>query len=107
MMAIIEKNNGNHEINYEEELIIVLDGIQDPGNLGTILRTIDSVNLSQVILSKNSVDPYSPKVVRSTMGAIFRVKIIEAEDLIQTLKNIKKHKYKILATSLERNTKHI
>ena len=70
------------------------------GNLGTILRTIDSSGLSQIILSKNSVDAYNPKVVRSTMGAIFRVKIIEAENLVETLKNLKKHKYKIIATSL-------
>ena len=56
--------------------------------------------LSQIVLSKTSVDAYNPKVVRSTMGAIFRVKIIESENLIQTLKNIKKHKFKIVATSL-------
>ena len=56
--------------------------------------------LSQIVLSKTSVDAYNPKVVRSTMGAIFRVKIIESEDLIQTLKNMKKHKFKIVATSL-------
>ena len=56
--------------------------------------------LSQIVLSKTSVDAYNPKVVRSTMGAIFRVKIIESEDLVQTLKNMKKHKFKIVATSL-------
>ena len=56
--------------------------------------------LSQIVLSKTSVDAYNPKVVRSTMGAIFRVKIIESEDLIQTLKNMKKHKFKVVATSL-------
>ena len=61
---------------------------------------MDSVGLTQVILSKTSVDVYNPKVVRSTMGAIFRVNIIEAEDLTSTLKNMKKHKYKIVATSL-------
>ncbi|MCI9365984.1 MAG: RNA methyltransferase [Clostridia bacterium] len=58
------------------------------------------LGLSQIILSKTSVDAYNPKVVRSTMGAIFRVKIIEAENLVETLKNIKKHKFKVVATSL-------
>ena len=100
MIAVIEKENGEEEIKYTEDIIVVLDGIQDPGNLGTILRTVDSAGLSQIVLSKTSVDAYNPKVVRSTMGAIFRVKIIEAEDLIQTLKNMKKHKFKIVATSL-------
>ena len=100
MLAVIEKEGKEDEINYEEDVIVVLDGIQDPGNLGTILRTVDSVGLSQIILSKTSVDAYNPKVVRSTMGAIFRVKIIEVEDLNQTLKNLKKHKFKIASTSL-------
>lgn len=100
MLAIIEKKSTEDEIKYTEDVIVVLDGIQDPGNLGTILRTVDSVGLTQIVLSKTSVDAYNPKVVRSTMGAIFRVKIIEAENLIDTLKNMKKHKFKIVATSL-------
>ena len=57
--------------------------------------------LSQVIMSKKSGDVFNPKVVRSTMGAIFRVNIIESDDLIGTLKEIKKHKFKITATSLQ------
>lgn len=100
MLAIIEKESSEEKLKFTEDIIIVLDGIQDPGNLGTIIRTIDSAGLSQVVLSKTSVDAYNPKVVRSTMGAIFRVKIIEAEDLVLTLKNMKKHKYKVVATSL-------
>lgn len=101
ILAVIKKKNKEQEINYKEDVIIALDGIQDPGNLGTILRTIDSTNLSQIILSKNSADPYNPKVVRSTMGAIFRVNIIEVDDLVLALKQVKKHKFEILATSLE------
>ena len=103
ILAVIEKKNNEEDINYKEDIIVVLDGIQDPGNLGTILRTIDSVGLSQVIVSKETADSYNPKVVRSTMGAIFRVNVIESEDLLKTLKNLKKHKYKIMATSLETN----
>lgn len=101
LLAVIKKQNKEENINYKEDIIVALDGIQDPGNLGTILRTIDSVGLSQVIVSKDTADAYNPKVVRSTMGAIFRVNIIESENLLDTLKNIKKHKYKIMATSLE------
>ena len=101
MLAVIEMENGEEVINYNDDVIFVLDGIQDPGNLGTILRTIDSAGLSQVIVSKDTVDAYNPKVVRSTMGAIFRVKVIESQDIIRTMKNIKKHKYEILVTSLE------
>jgi len=101
MLAVIEKENSEDKIDYTEDVIVVLDGIQDPGNLGTILRTIDSVGLKQVIVSKETADSYNPKVVRSTMGAIFRVKVIESHNLLDTLKNMKKHKYKIMATSLE------
>lgn len=99
ILAIVEKNN-KREIDYKEDIIIALDGIQDPGNLGTILRTIDSANLTQIIVSKDTVDAYNQKVVRSTMGAIFRINIVEVENLKETLKNIKKHKYKIMCTDL-------
>lgn len=101
ILAVIEKNNSEENIDYKQDVIVVLDGIQDPGNLGTILRTIDSVGLNQVIVSKETADAYNPKVVRSTMGAIFRVNIIESDNLLDTLKNMKKHKYKVMATSLE------
>ena len=99
ILAVVEKNN-KKDINYTEDIIVALDGLQDPGNLGTILRTLDSANLSQVIVSKDTVDAYNPKVVRSTMGAIFRVNIVEAENLKETLKEMKRHKYKVMCTDL-------
>ena len=104
IIAVIEKNNANTQIDYSQDIIIALDDLQDPGNLGTILRTVDSANLNQIILSKNSADPYNPKVVRSTMGGIFRVNIIETENLQETLKNMQKNNFKIMVTSL--NTKN-
>ncbi len=57
--------------------------------------------LSQIIISKETADAYNPKVVRSTMGAIFRVKIIVVEDLVKTLREIKKHKFRVVAASLK------
>ena len=104
ILAVVEKNDHNETINYTEDIIIVLDGIQDPGNLGTILRTIDSANLKQVILSSEVADPYNPKVVRSTMGAIFRINMIRSKNLVDTLKEIKKHKYEIVVTALDTNS---
>ena len=103
IIAVIEKNNANTQIDYSQDIIIALDDLQDPGNLGTILRTVDSANLNQIILSKNSADPYNPKVVRSTMGGIFRVNIIETENLQETLKNLQEKKFKIMVTSLDTN----
>ncbi|MBP3596278.1 MAG: RNA methyltransferase [Clostridia bacterium] len=98
ILAVVEKNN-NKEINYNSDFFLVLDNIQDPGNMGTILRTADSINLKQIIVAKGSSDCYNPKVVRSTMGAIFRVNVIEC-DLVKTIKELKKHKIKIFATDL-------
>ena len=103
IMAIIEKNSNDAEIDFTQDIIVALDDVQDPGNLGTILRTADSVNLKQIIVTKNTADSYNPKVVRSTMGAILRIKIIETDDLAKTLKEAKKNKFKIVATSLDTN----
>ena len=101
IIAVIEKNNINSKIDYNQDIIIALDGVQDPGNLGTILRTVDSANLKQIILSKESADSYNPKVVRSTMGAIFRVNIIEADSLKDMLQEAKKNDFKVMVTSLD------
>ena len=101
ILAIIEKNGQDVEIDYTQDIIVALDDLQDPGNLGTILRTVDSIGLTQILVSKGTADAHNAKVVRSTMGAIFRVKIIECEDLKQTLKEIKKHKFKIVVSSLQ------
>ena len=101
ILAIIDRNSKETEIDYTQDIIVALDDIQDPGNLGTILRTVDSIGLNQILVSKGTADAYNPKVVRSTMGAIFRVNIIECEDLEKTLKEIKKHKFKLVVTSLQ------
>ena len=101
ILAVIQKENSEENIDYKQDIIVILDGIQDPGNLGTIIRTIDSAGLSQIIISNDTADCYNPKVVRSTMGAIFRVKIIESDNLVDTIKNLKRHKFKVMATSLE------
>lgn len=101
ILAVIEKNAKEEIIKYDEDIIVALENVQDPGNLGTILRTVDSIGLSQILVSKGTADAFNSKVVRSTMGAIFRVKVIECEDLNKTLKEIKKHKFEILVTSLD------
>lgn len=101
ILAIIGRTSTEAEIDYTQDIIVALDDIQDPGNLGTILRTVDSIGLNQILVSKGTADAYNPKVVRSTMGAIFRVKIIECENLKNTLKEIKKHKFELITTSLQ------
>ena len=101
IMAIIEKNAQDSQIDYTQDIIVALDDVQDPGNLGTILRTVDSIGLNQIIVSKGTADAFNSKVVRSTMGAIFRIKIIEVEDLAQAIKEMRKHHFKLMVTSLQ------
>ena len=104
ILAVINQNstqNKNNEIDYNADFIVVLDGIQDPGNLGTILRTVDSANLKQLIVSNETADCYNPKVVRSTMGGIFRVNVIRENNLVETLTKLKQKGFEIVVTSLE------
>ncbi|GAB5418109.1 MAG: RNA methyltransferase [Crocinitomicaceae bacterium] len=65
---------------------LVLDGVQDPGNMGTIIRTADWFGISEIVCSINTVDNFNPKVVQSTMGSIFRVQV-RYENLEEYLKN--------------------
>ena len=80
------------------DTILVCDGVSDPGNLGTLIRTAECSGVSGVVLLKGTVDPYSPKVVRSTMGSIFRMPLYFAqlEDVSEKLS-----KYALVAMVLD------
>ena len=67
-----------------EDLILVLDGVQDPGNLGTIIRTCDWFGVHEIVCSKDTADCYNPKVVQATMGALARVRV-HYTDLVEWL----------------------
>ena len=92
ILAVLEKPSKTEKIQYDQDIILALDGIQDPGNLGTILRTADSVNLKQIIVTKTTADSYNPKVVRSTMGAIFKVVVtsLDTNDSVYDIEYNKK-----------------
>jgi len=68
--------NDIKSFNAEKELVIALDGVQDPGNLGTIIRIADWFGIKSVVCSEDTADAYNPKVVQSTMGSLARVHII-------------------------------
>ena len=74
LAIIIQPEIETPELNLNTELCLALDFIQDPGNLGTILRIADWFGINTVICSENTVDVYNPKVVQASMGAIFRIK---------------------------------
>ncbi len=101
ILAVVEKKQEECKIDYKQDMLVLLDNIQDPGNLGTIIRTIDSIGLNQVLISKGTTDAFSSKAIRSSMGAIFRVNIVECENLVETIEKIKENNYKVVATTLE------
>lgn len=80
------------------DLLVLIDGVQDPGNLGTIIRTADAVNASGVIVLKGSVDPYNYKVVRGSMGSIFHIPVLKIDNTEELFANIEK-RYYIVGTS--------
>ncbi|WP_202903366.1 TrmH family RNA methyltransferase [Gorillibacterium massiliense] len=65
-------------LDNREALIVALDGVQDPGNLGTIIRTADAAGATGIVLGRGTVDPYNPKTMRSAMGSLFHLPVVEA-----------------------------
>ena len=98
VVAVFEKRVQNFEINTTLKITLALDTIQDPGNLGTIIRISDWFGIANIICSVGCADMYNAKVVQSTMGSLGRVNIIYT-DLVEWLKENKK--IKIYSASLE------
>ena len=86
--------------NQKAPHLVVLDNLQDPGNLGTIFRTAEAAGVTGILLSKDCVDVYNPKVIRSTMGAVFRMPFLYVEDLPEKIKELQKESIKTYAAHL-------
>ena len=101
VLAVIKIRKYDIDDILNEDKILLLDKIQDAGNIGTIIRTADAFNVKGIICMENTADVYSPKVVRSTMGSILREKIIyiKSEDLF----GLKKYGHILYGTSLSSN----
>jgi TrmH family RNA methyltransferase len=81
-------------------LFLVLENLQDPGNLGTILRTAEGAGVDGILMSRDTVDIYNPKVVRSTMGSLFRMPFVYTDDIKQTVEMLKTAGVKVYAAHL-------
>ncbi|WP_312667747.1 23S rRNA (guanosine(2251)-2'-O)-methyltransferase RlmB [Tissierella praeacuta] len=99
-VAEIKYNEMREVKDKERPFLVFLDGVQDPGNMGTIIRTADAFNVDGIIITDGCVDPYNPKVVRATMGSIFRVPLYYVSDGIEELKSFKDINMSIYSTSL-------
>ena len=82
-------------------LVAALENVQDPGNVGTILRTMDAVGHAGVLLSRDCADVFAPKTLRASMGAVFRVPVWIADDFPGALAALKARDYRLLAGSLD------
>ncbi len=81
--------------------VMILDNLQDPGNMGTIFRTAEAAGATGILLSRDCVDVYNPKVIRSTMGAVFRVPFLYVEDLPLAVSSLKEKGLRVYAAHLE------
>ena len=81
--------------------LLILEGIQDPGNLGTMIRTAEGAGFDAIIADENTVDVYNPKVTRSTMGSLFRMPVIYTQDLPAFIDDIKQSSVTVYAAHLD------
>lgn len=103
ILAVCKMPNNKLDLKAAKR-IVILNDISDPGNLGTIIRTANWFSASCLLLTKNSVDCYNPKVVQASMGSLFRLPIFYIEDLEATISQISKDNFSIIGLSLNGNS---
>lgn len=102
LCVVRQMNYTIHEVvGGERPLLLVLDNLQDPGNLGTIVRTAEGAGVTGILMSKDCVDIYNPKTIRSTMGSIYRMPFSYEEDLLKAIDDLKKKGIHTYAAHLE------
>ena len=104
VMALVKKQETPLEeilARDENPCLFLLENLQDPGNMGTILRTSEGAGVSGIIMNRESVDPYNPKVIRSTMGAIFRMPFVIVDDFEDVLCRLKEAGVRTFAAHLD------
>ncbi|GAA3643705.1 TrmH family RNA methyltransferase [Asaccharospora irregularis] len=95
-----KEKNIEQSIDSSQKFVLVLDRIQDPGNMGTIIRTADAAGVDAIIVLKGCVDIYNPKVIRSTMGSIFDMNIIQCTQE-EAIENLKANSFSIVSSYLD------
>ncbi|WP_422661543.1 TrmH family RNA methyltransferase [Paenibacillus sp. EC2-1] len=103
VFAVVRKEKMTWNHLEKDKLVIVLDGLQDPGNVGTIIRSADASGAGGVVLGKGCADLYNPKTLRSTMGSLFHIPVVEG-DLTDILPQARESGARLVTTSLEGKT---
>ncbi len=88
-------------LDHPKACLLLLEDIRDPGNLGTMIRTAEGAGVTGIISTSTSVDLYNPKVIRATMGSIYRVPFYQAEDFYEVLQSVRQHGITIFAAHLQ------
>lgn len=101
LCLVKQKDYKLEDLLVDESQLMILEHLQDPGNLGTIFRTAEAAGVSGILMDKGCVDIYNPKTIRSTMGAIYRVPFLYTEELHKTMKELQSRGVKIYAAHLE------
>lgn len=101
LCVIKQKDYELKELLGDRTQLMILEHLQDPGNLGTIFRTAEAAGVTGILMDKGCVDIYNPKTIRSTMGAIYRVPFLYTEELHKTMKELQGQGVKIYAAHLE------
>jgi TrmH family RNA methyltransferase len=105
ILAVLgKKEYGWKDLREREELILFLCELQDPGNLGTIFRVAEAGKCGGLILTKGTADPHNPKVVRASMGSLFRLPFLVDQDPGEALQTLRSLGYRIFSTSVEAGT---
>lgn len=99
--AIAVVKNKELQKDIEGEFFLLCDKVQDPGNLGTIIRTAHAAGVDGIILTKGTVDIYNDKSIRSTMGSLFYVPIIQDDEELSFVRKLKDEGFSLVATSLQ------
>ena len=99
ILAVINMNI--KPMNFNGNFYLLCDKLQDPGNVGTIIRTAHAAGVQGIILTKGTVDIYNEKAIRSTMGSIFYIPIHYDDDNLSLVKSLKSKGFKLLVTSLD------
>lgn len=101
VLAVARQKNNAVDYTEVDGPIVVLDHINDPGNLGTIIRTADWFGIKNILVSENSADIYNPKVVRSSMGSLFHISVGKSKNILEDLMAVQKEGYVIAGLSMD------
>lgn len=106
VLTVLKRPNHRLEdlLNQPNPLLVVLENLQDPGNLGTIIRTGEGAGVTGVIMSEGTVDIFNPKTIRSTMGSVYRVPFVYVTDMSEMMKELREKGIHTYAAHLKGDT---